>query len=346
MPSKVWLCKAATVAGSAGQEQSVSECVLQGCCCSFIAVKGRGPLLVLQPLCLKTFETQDHCLQSTSAPSLLRQCLLLLQAFWRAFSSLFGGGIQFKTTLKGASMLMNSTLRDLWMPGLMFFLMLASLIDGLVQLFRSEFSKCCPWLQLPAMTGMVHGHTHPIHCLGLCWPAHSVMAGADEASVSMQPAQTICLAATWHDAEQASCSAPACADGASATSSPHQRDDSTQLCLHHLTQAALLTARQVTRHILVPSPQVLTLPEAHTPVPAVLCDTDHMRACRCHCQLPPGHQCVLVCVQWHSPFPHCLLRLCLQGAFPGLGLPHLHAPVLCDWRTGRRAHVGPLPQAV
>ena len=53
-------------------------------------------------------------------------CLLMLQAFWRAFSSLFGGGIQFKTTLKGASMLMNSTLRDLWMPGLMFFLMLAS----------------------------------------------------------------------------------------------------------------------------------------------------------------------------------------------------------------------------
>ena len=80
----------------------------------------------------------------------------MLQAFWRAFSSLFGGGIQFKTTLKGASMLMNSTLRDLWMPGLMFFLMLASLIDGLVQLFRSEFSKCCPWLQLLTMTGMLH----------------------------------------------------------------------------------------------------------------------------------------------------------------------------------------------
>ena len=98
-------------------------------------------------------------MRSTSASSFLRQCLLLLQAFWRAFSSLFGGGIQFKTTLKGASMLMNSTLRDLWMPGLMFFLMLASLIDGLVQLFRSECNKCCPWLQLPAMTGMVHGHS-------------------------------------------------------------------------------------------------------------------------------------------------------------------------------------------
>ena len=118
--------------------------------------------------------------------------MLLLQAFWRAFSSLFGGGIQFKTTLKGASMLMNSTLRDLWMPGLMFFLMLASLVDGLVQLFRSESSKCCLWLQLLATPGMLHGPSAPYHCLGLAWPAHSMPLGSmNEAYVSMQPALSI-----------------------------------------------------------------------------------------------------------------------------------------------------------
>lgn len=58
-----------------------------------------------------------------------------LQAFWRALNSVFGDKIQFKTTLKGASMLMNSAFRDLWVPGLCFFLLFATMIAGLIQLF-------------------------------------------------------------------------------------------------------------------------------------------------------------------------------------------------------------------
>lgn len=57
-----------------------------------------------------------------------------VKALWRAVNSICGSKIQFKTTLKGASMLMNSALRDLWMPGLCFFLMLASIITGFVKL--------------------------------------------------------------------------------------------------------------------------------------------------------------------------------------------------------------------
>jgi hypothetical protein len=57
-----------------------------------------------------------------------------VKALWRAVNSICGSKIQFKTTLKGASMLMNSALRDLWMPGLCFFLMVASIITGFVKL--------------------------------------------------------------------------------------------------------------------------------------------------------------------------------------------------------------------
>ena len=57
-----------------------------------------------------------------------------VKAFWRAINSICGQKIQFKTTLKGASMLMNSALRDLAVPGLCFLLLLASLIAGIVKL--------------------------------------------------------------------------------------------------------------------------------------------------------------------------------------------------------------------
>ena len=57
-----------------------------------------------------------------------------IKALYRALNSFFGSRIQFKTTLKGASMLMNSALRDLWMPGLCAFLLLASIITGFVKL--------------------------------------------------------------------------------------------------------------------------------------------------------------------------------------------------------------------
>ncbi|CAL8470908.1 g10450 [Coccomyxa elongata] len=57
-----------------------------------------------------------------------------VKALWRAVNSICGSTIKFKTTLKGASMLMNSALRDLWMPGFCFFLMLASIITGFVKL--------------------------------------------------------------------------------------------------------------------------------------------------------------------------------------------------------------------
>lgn len=62
-----------------------------------------------------------------------------IQAFWRAVNSVFGDKIQFKTTLKGASMMMNSAIRDLWMPGFCFFLLFATMIAGLVELFTGEF---------------------------------------------------------------------------------------------------------------------------------------------------------------------------------------------------------------
>lgn len=62
-----------------------------------------------------------------------------LQAFWRALNSVFGDKIQFKTTLKGASMLMNSAFRDLWVPGLCFFLLFATMLAGLIQLFTGLF---------------------------------------------------------------------------------------------------------------------------------------------------------------------------------------------------------------
>ena len=58
-----------------------------------------------------------------------------VKAFGRAINGVFGQKIQFKTTLKGASMLMNTAFRDLWMPGLCFALLLATIVTGLVKLF-------------------------------------------------------------------------------------------------------------------------------------------------------------------------------------------------------------------
>ncbi len=66
----------------------------------------------------------------------------LVQAFWRALNSVFGDKIQFKTTLKGASMLMNSAFRDLWVPGLCFVLLFATMIAGLVELFTGVILNC------------------------------------------------------------------------------------------------------------------------------------------------------------------------------------------------------------
>lgn len=65
--------------------------------------------------------------------------LRAVQAFWRAVNSVFGDKIQFKTTLKGASMMMNSAIRDLWMPGFCFFLLFATMIAGLIELFTGNF---------------------------------------------------------------------------------------------------------------------------------------------------------------------------------------------------------------
>ena len=67
---------------------------------------------------------------------------MLVQAFWRAVNSVFGDKIQFKTTLKGASMLMNSAFRDLWVPGLCFFLLFATMIAGLIELFTGMLVPC------------------------------------------------------------------------------------------------------------------------------------------------------------------------------------------------------------
>lgn len=58
-----------------------------------------------------------------------------VKAFWRAINSVFGQKIQFKTTLKGASILMNTIFRDLWMPACCFILLAVSIIFGLVKLF-------------------------------------------------------------------------------------------------------------------------------------------------------------------------------------------------------------------
>jgi len=69
-------------------------------------------------------------------------CECCVQAFWRALNSVFGDKIQFKTTLKGASMLMNSAFRDLWVPGLCFFLLFATMIAGLIELFTGILLPC------------------------------------------------------------------------------------------------------------------------------------------------------------------------------------------------------------
>jgi endoglucanase len=58
-----------------------------------------------------------------------------VKAFWRAINSVCGQKIQFKTTLKGASLLMNTMFRDLWMPAACFTLLAVSVVFGLVKLF-------------------------------------------------------------------------------------------------------------------------------------------------------------------------------------------------------------------
>ena len=76
---------------------------------------------------------------------------MLVQAFWRALNSVFGDKIQFKTTLKGASMLMNSAFRDLWVPGLCFFLLFATLIAGLIELFTGMLGLGTTPARLPCI---------------------------------------------------------------------------------------------------------------------------------------------------------------------------------------------------
>jgi hypothetical protein len=91
-----------------------------------------------------------------------------VKALWRAVNSFFGSRIQFKTTLKGASMLMNSAVRDLWMPGLCFFILLSSIITGFVKLSQG------PTLASPLIISILWafvalGETSlsPLFCM--CW---------------------------------------------------------------------------------------------------------------------------------------------------------------------------------
>ena len=58
-----------------------------------------------------------------------------VKACWRALLSATGlGGITFKTTLKGASALVDGAVRDLWLPGVAFGALAASAIAGAVKL--------------------------------------------------------------------------------------------------------------------------------------------------------------------------------------------------------------------
>ena len=81
---------------------------------------------------------------------------MLVQAFWRALNSVFGDKIQFKTTLKGASMLMNSAFRDLWVPGLCFVLLFATMIAGLIELFTGMLVPGTTPARLPCMCQCAH----------------------------------------------------------------------------------------------------------------------------------------------------------------------------------------------
>ena len=72
-----------------------------------------------------------------------------VKAFWRAANSLCGGGIQFKTTIKGASALMNSGLRDLLMPIIAFGLLLSAIIAGCVKIFSV---RVCSGFHVPGCT--------------------------------------------------------------------------------------------------------------------------------------------------------------------------------------------------
>ena len=65
-----------------------------------------------------------------------------VKAFWRAANSICGGAIQFKTTLKGASALMNSALRDLAMPIIAFGLLASAIIAGCIKIFSVRSSLC------------------------------------------------------------------------------------------------------------------------------------------------------------------------------------------------------------
>ena len=62
-----------------------------------------------------------------------------VKACWRALLSATGlGGITFKTTLKGASALVDGAVRDLWLPGVAFGALAASAIAGAVKLLFSN----------------------------------------------------------------------------------------------------------------------------------------------------------------------------------------------------------------
>ena len=63
-----------------------------------------------------------------------------VKAFWRAANSICGGAIQFKTTIKGASALMNTALRDLAMPIVAFGLLASAIIAGCIKVFSVRAS--------------------------------------------------------------------------------------------------------------------------------------------------------------------------------------------------------------
>ena len=116
-----------------------SECCMYG----YVYVWMNGEKGCARPRCQKIF-----CKSAVIACMLQQMIdsLLVLQAFWRALNSVFGDKIQFKTTLKGASMMMNSALRDLWVPGLCFFLLFATMIAGLIELFTGVALVFHLWL--------------------------------------------------------------------------------------------------------------------------------------------------------------------------------------------------------
>ena len=127
---------------------------------------------------------QDGCSAGSEQAATCRWTYI--KALWRALNSFFGSRIQFKTTLKGASMLMNSAMRDLWMPGLCFFILVASIITGFVKLAQgptlaSPLIISILWAFVAAgesLSAACHYGTPCSCCLqsGQLWQAHSLQA--------------------------------------------------------------------------------------------------------------------------------------------------------------------------